>query len=608
METLSRNLDALRSRDPDLAERLARCRPGPEVERVIAPGGAPSVRVDGRLEASAEDPEEDGRAHARQFLRRAEEAGAVRLVVLGLGVHTLRFLEPLPGPVLVVEPSLELCRSVLEAVDLSRALGQVDLVVGPEPGPALRHPVFASREHGLLLVHPAARRRAPGLHEELAQRFSPGGAPTSLDLAVVRPLWGGSLPVAQACARACRELGHRVREIDPAPFLGAYEAVVRASAGPGGEQAGARLRSSLVRLIGDTLLASLTADPPDLVFALAQAPLDPHALAQLRRQGIPSAFWFCEDFRVMTYWRELARGYDTVFHIQPESFSGPLREAGGFGVPLSMGFDPAIHRSLATEDRARERYASPVSFVGAAYHNRVRFLPGLADLGLRIWGTGWPETSPFREAMSEPNVRQTPQASNAIFNATHINLNLHSSPWCDGVNPVGDYLNPRTFELAGAGAFQLVDERSELARCFRPGEEVETYRDLAECRAKIRYYLDHADERQEIAARARRRAEAEHTYRRRMQQALDALRASPVPLVPRGRGSSVEAVLHEAREEPGLAAILQRLAPDQLLDERALSLAVERGEGPLSREERIVLMMRELRGEAAALREAGQTG
>ena len=40
-----------------------------------------------------------------------------------------------------------------------------------------------------------------------------------------------------------------------------------------------------------------------------------------------------------------------------------------------------------------------------------------------------------------------------IFNASRINLNLHSSPYHLGINPEGDYVNPRTFDLAAAGPF-----------------------------------------------------------------------------------------------------------------------------------------------------------
>ncbi len=605
---LQRNLEALRRQNPELAEEIDHCLTGPGFEALTASSGAPTVRVDGRLEASAENPEREAERLALHFLERAAEVGATRMVLFGLGVHTLHFLERFEGKLLVVEPSLELCRGVLERVDLARGLERCQLIVASDPASIACHPLFQGPERGLFLSHATARRRARDLHDDLAQRFHPGGVASPLSVAVIPPLYGGSLPVAHACARALRELGHYVRELDFAPFWAAYQSIQRSTDDPRLAEASSTLRAALVRLIGETVLASFQLDPPDLVFAVAQAPLDSQTLDRLRAMGITRAFWFCEDFRVMSYWQELARHYDTIFHVQPDEFSQPLREAGGHGVPLQMAFDPTVTHPLELSSEQHARYGSDLSFLGAGYHNRVQFLPALFDLGLRVYGTEWPEDPAFRDAMPEPNVRQSTETSNLIFNATRLNLNLHSSPWCDGVNPVGDFLNPRTFELAGAGAFQLVDQRRDLATALQPGVEVETFKDIHECRKKIGYYLEHEDERLEIAANGHRRALAEHTYRHRMEEAIDALRAGPAPLTPRRPGlPTVGAVLESSRDEPALAAVLGRLEPDRVVDSDAITLAVAGGEGELSREEKLLLYMREVLGEIQYFNEPGQT-
>jgi spore maturation protein CgeB len=470
----------------------------------------------------------------------------------------------------------------------------------------LRHRVFRAQTRGLLLAHPPARRRAAAFHDLLLARFDPGSGSGRLDIAVVPPFYGGSLPVARACARALRAQGHRVRELDLEPFWPAYQAIERSTGELRLRPAGQALRAGLVRIVGETLLAGFQANPPDLVFALAQAPLDAEVLARIGRLGIPRALWFCEDFRVMRYWPGLARSYDVIFHVQPGEFESELRAAGGLGHPLPMAFDPEVHRPVALDPDERARYAADLSFVGAAYHNRVQFLPALVPLGLRLWGTGWPTLPAFASCMPEPNRHQSSEASNKIFNASKINLNLHSSPWTDGVNPVGDYLNPRTFELAGAGAFQLVDERSALASAFTPGSEVETFGDLDECRRKIRHFLARPDERDAQANAARERALAEHTYEHRMREALRVLEAGPVPLAPRrGSPSSVGAVLDAAESEPGLQAILRRVEPGVALDADAIRGAVGRGSGPLSREELLLLYLREARGEVVLVDSAG---
>jgi spore maturation protein CgeB len=598
MDLLARNLAALARRDGDLAAALEACPPSPEIAIETARSAAPTLRVSGRLEASSEDPEREARELCQSFAAAAERAGATRWVLFGLGVHTLRCL-PLPaGPCLVIEPSLAVCRAVLQVVDLSDALERVSLVVSDRLDAVLRHPAFRGEPRGIFLAHPAARRRAPAFHDGLAQRFVPGGASQPLDIAVVPPLAGGSLPVAHGVARALRELGHRVREIDLTPFCAAYDEVDRTTCDPRLASRRAALRAGLSRLLGELLLSRFALDPPDLVFALAQAPLDGETLAALGRQGIARAFWFCEDAHVLPYWKQLSDSYDVFFHLQPDVLAEPLRDMKVYAAPLQLGFDPSVHRPVELTAEQRRRYACDLSFVGAGYHNRRQFLPGLTDLGLRMYGTSWPAAPPFPEMSPEWNAWQSSEASNRIFNASRINLNLHSSPWVEGVNPVGDYLNPRSFELAGARAFQLVDVRRDLPLFFEPEREVASFRDLGECRRKIAYYLAHEDERLEMAERSHRRALAQHTYRHRMAEAIERISAGPVPLAPRRRGATTAGALRaDAACEPGLCAVLGRLDPDRVLDSSAITDAVQRGEGGLSEAEQLLLFMREAAAE-----------
>ncbi|MEE8557555.1 MAG: DUF3880 domain-containing protein [Myxococcota bacterium] len=363
MNVLHRNLEAIRVRDPDLASRLVAA--GTEgIQAEQARSGQITFRVKSLLEASAEDPEADAHEHAARFLRQAEQGGARRLVIFGLGVHTLRYLERFEGPVLVIEPSLELCRAVLEQIDLSAELRRMDLVVSDSPESSCRHPCFGAVERGVFVLHPTARRRAPELYEQLARRFHPGGTPGRLRILVIPPLYGGSLPVARACASAFHEIGHEAIEVNLEPFLGAYREL-RALPGMIAPPKAESLATKLTRVVGDLVLAIVEEQEPDVAFALAQAPVDPLLVSEIRRTGAATAFWFCEDFRVMTYWKDLAPRFDTVFHVQPRDFSEPLRALGAHEVPLSMGFDAKVHRPIDLTSIERARYGSDLSFVGA---------------------------------------------------------------------------------------------------------------------------------------------------------------------------------------------------------------------------------------------------
>jgi spore maturation protein CgeB len=81
-------------------------------------------------------------------------------------------------------------------------------------------------------------------------------------------------------------------------------------------------------------------------------------------------------------------------------------------------------------------------------------------------------------------------------------------------------VNTRAFELAAAGACQVVDLKEELPALFKPGEEIVAYRDLDELRKHLTYYLDHPDEARAIGDNALKRALTEHTLRHRIEEML----------------------------------------------------------------------------------------
>jgi spore maturation protein CgeB len=164
-----------------------------------------------------------------------------------------------------------------------------------------------------------------------------------------------------------------------------------------------------------------------------------------------------------------------------------------------------------------------VSVAGFGYYNRLHFAQGLTDLDLKLWGPGWERASALCPHIQVGGAEFDTGDMVKIYNASRINLNLHSSTHASGVEQGGDFVNPRTFEIAGCGAFQLTDCRTELPQLFEPGREIATFADFRELRSGIERYLRCADERRRIAARSRDRALADHTYSLRMRQMLEAI-------------------------------------------------------------------------------------
>lgn len=344
---------------------------------------------------------------------------------------------------------------------------------------------------------------------------------SSLRILNVLPMYGGSLPVGRYCITALRALGHIVEVFEAPDFYGAFCALKRQRISV---ERLAALENGFLQIIAQTILAKVESFAPDIVLAQAQAPLSRQALQRLRRDKVPTAMWFVEDFQVFPYWKAYARLYNVFAVIQKDPFHGLLRELGQENVLyLPLAAAPAFHAPMELSSVDQRRYGAQVSFLGAGYPNRQAAFRQLTSLDFKIWGNDWqadPALAPF---MQRPGERISPEEAVKIFNATKINLNLHSSVKPEPLVSGGDFVNPRTFELASCAAFQLVDRRSLLAEMFSD-QELAVFDDMPGMLEAIQHYLARPEERRKMAARARARVLAEHTYTHRMQTLLDFVR------------------------------------------------------------------------------------
>jgi len=541
----------LRALDPQLAAEIRAAAPLPSAPELVATGD-PTLTADGVLLHSRHDPRREAARWAETQRERLGDAADTAVVLgFGLGYHVEALAAVWEKPIVVVEPDRALLRTALAARDLRALLDRVTVATGPLEEVAGRPVVLP---HAPSVLRSATLRT---IGESIAGRAALRGV--RLRILVVSPLAGGSHPMAAHCARALGQLGHAVRLLDLAPFAGGMESL--ACFTPRRAARGA-VEQAYMRFLGTGVLAAIEAEKPDLVLALAQAPLDAAVLAEIGRRGVLRAFWFVEDHRVLTYWQNVIGEYDYFFAIQQGAFlEDAARRSAARVAYLPCAADPAVHRPLELSDAARQELGAPVGFVGAGYRNRrIAFRP-LLDLGLKIWGTEWGGAGQVEAAVQRDGARISTEDTVRIFNATRVNLNLHSSTYVDGVEPRGDFVNPRTFELAAAGAFQLVDRRELLPPLLRPHAEVATFTDAAELHDRVRYYLAHSKDRAWLAAAGRARVLAEHTYRHRMQRLLETVAARDHErLAARPREETVADAAVREGDTP-LGGLLRRLAP-----------------------------------------------
>jgi len=528
-------------------------------------------------------------------------------VVLGVGllyhIEALTQVNPDRSPLAVVVPDLSVLKDAMGARPLGPWLDTIHWVTGTAQEMAER---LASHSTSLrfFTYGPAARIHAEEHQrlEESLRRIVAAQAGGRLHVAVVGPVYGGSLPIARYAVRALGELGHRVTCIDHSVHHASYQAFDSYR----DERSRLTVQSRFADVLSLSTMATIAEDPPDLVLAIAQAPLSLAVLQHLQKKKFLTAMWFVENFRHLTYWQQLAAGYDYWFVIQQTECIDALKRAGATQVHyLPMAADPVVHRPITLTADEQQEYEADVSFVGAGYANRRRLLPQWLSKkwSFKLWGDEWDGAADLASVLQRNGARIDTAICMKVFNATAINLNLHSSSGI-GLDAHPDFVNPRTFELAACGAFQLVDERTLLSDLFS-SEEMMCFRSPSEVPALIQTWLKDSAGRRAYAEAAHRRVLREHTYRHRMQDLLATVglhQPDRIGSILRGERSATE-LRRRTDSATELSPLLNRFPPGQRVELKDLAADI-RARAPgrdLSREELLVLMLDSYRGETRDL-------
>ena len=495
-------------------EELAACPIPDDLEVSVGRGGAPTLRAGKVYLHSRYNPEQE----AERLVDSAglDPARPVLVLGLGLGYH-VRALADRGFDVVVVEPDPAVARLAGEGPmagsTLPLGVGDAEELAATEAFGEL------ARRMPQILIHPPTAKLHPAYAESLPGLLAKAAlAGQHLSIAVVGPVYGGSLPIAGYLASALRGLGHRVLDVDNRAGHALYTSVQESVTGSTPQ---AQLTQMLTNVLSEWSYARVAEFNPEVCIVLAQAPVGPAFPLRLAEKGIVSAYWYVENWRHMPYWRDIAAQYDYFFHIQPGEFEQQLDAIGcRHHAFVQTGCDPDVHRPVELTEEERKHYGCDVSFAGAGYYNRLNVFKGLTDYNFKIWGVNWQSRELARNVVGGEKFFSTEEYMKIVA-GSKINLNLHSSSHHDGVDPTCDAINPRVFEVAAAGGFQICDPCVGLDRLYDFETEMPIYRDLAGCRKLLDYYLAHPGEREAMARRARERALKDHTYENRAKQMLD---------------------------------------------------------------------------------------
>ncbi|MCA1957963.1 MAG: glycosyltransferase [Nitrospira sp.] len=567
--------------------------------------GSVTAKYGDRWVHSSYDPRKEARVWADAQLKewKDQEIGVVFGVGLLYHVESLALLKPDGRRLAVIVPDVSVLKDALGARPLGPWLETIEWIWG-KPADMARHladlgnPLRFMTYASAASLHEAVHREVEAsLRQMVAVRQ--GGY---LRIAVVGPIYGGSLPIARYVTAALESLGHHVIWIDHSVHHTSYERF--------NSYRDVRHRLTMQGRFAEILsldtVARLADDPPDLVLAVAQAPLTAGVLDHVRKKKFLTVMWFVENYRHLTYWRQLASGYDYWFVLQQGDCVEALRKAGAAHVHyLPMAANPQAFYPCSLTETERREYGADVSFVGAGYQNRRALLPRWLspEWTFKLWGNEWEGAADLASVLQRRGSRIDTETCRKVFNATTINLNLHSYNG-PSLDPQADFVNPRTFELAACGAFQLTDDRSLLPELFTD-QEVVRFRSPDEVPHLIRRWLHDHEARRAVVEAARRRVLAHHTYRHRMEELLAVIglrQPDRIGAILRG-DRNAGALAARAETPPELETLLDRFPRDQRVELKDMADEIRtKGAGRrLAREELLILLLDSYRSETRDL-------
>jgi spore maturation protein CgeB len=293
----------------------------------------------------------------------------------------------------------------------------------------------------------------------------------------------------------------------------------------------------------------------------------PEVILDIRRMGITTMNWYCNGSYQFDLVSEIAPAYD--YCLVPERFRlADYRRIGANPIYFQEAANPDFYKPYPL---VRE---FDVTFVGQRYGERPEHIRFLLDHGIdiHVWGQGWlPETThPFERyafrgqflkianrlmtanwrnaaaRKSDDGFRPTLPPESPLQAATDLPLSVLGPPLSDeelvkmysrskislGFSTCGDthtseqrivQVRLRDFEAPMSGAFYMVEYMEELEEFFDIGKEIVCYRDRNDLADKIKYYLKHEGEREQIRQAGHRRALRDHTWQKRFQALFNGL-------------------------------------------------------------------------------------
>jgi len=282
------------------------------------------------------------------------------------------------------------------------------------------------------------------------------------------------------------------------------------------------------------LLEVVQKEKPDLCFFfLFGDEIKKQTIKKITRENKTTTFnWFADDhFRFCNF----SKYYAPLFNWVSTTDSQAIKKYNKIGYKNAIKTQWACNQFLYKPSNIEKIY--DVSFIGQPHSDRRKVVDKIKKAGINIkcWGNGWENGRVSQDEMikifsqSKINLNLTKSSGNinlkalaSIFLKKELNNSLKIvSPkyWLGNfqfiLNKKREQIKGRNFEIPGSGGFLLTSDADNLTDYYQDGKEIVIYKDIDDMINKIKYYLEHNQERERIAKAGYERTLREHTYEKR---------------------------------------------------------------------------------------------
>jgi hypothetical protein len=179
---------------------------------------------------------------------------------------------------------------------------------------------------------------------------------------------------------------------------------------------------------------------------------------------------------------------------------------------LPHGVDTEYYKPSPLSFEQKEKFLSPLAFVGKPSARRVEYLSPLIDRGLTVWGQRWSklENKNFHGCIKDCH-NIIGSDLNILYNASSVVLNILQR---ESFHESSTMLSLQVFAIPSSGSCLVTEWVEELEDEFDIGEEVLAFKTIEDLVGILDQPLS-ISRRQKMLKVCRQRCEASHTHMKR---------------------------------------------------------------------------------------------